>query len=227
MILKLLRILVRKRRIPIDPVSHALKILSKRKNPFTFLQVGSSDGGLNDSLRLYIEAKGAVGIFVEPIYSSIQSLQQRYSGYNNLYFENCAIDTRSGTRILYQISGDAKALPEWAYQVASFDLQVLLNHSHSIPDVASRIVETTVLCRTLEEIIERHKLKDLDCFQIDTEGHDFEILKGFPFDRFRPRLVIYEHKHLTESALKSSIVFLESFGYSIVVANADVIAEAM
>lgn len=227
MISKLLRVFRRKWRIPIDPVSHSLEILSKRKNPFTFLQVGSSDGGLNDSLRVHIAAKRAVGIFVEPILSSIQALRQRYSGYDNLVFENCAIDTRPGTRILYQISGDAKALPEWAYQVASFDRQVLLNHSDSIPDVASRIVETSVLCRTLEEVIESHQLKELDCFQIDTEGYDYEILKCFPFDRIRPKLVIYEHKHLTAPALKSSIALLESFGYSIVIANADVIAEAV
>lgn len=227
MIKKLLRQLRNKWKGPLDPVAHSLEILSKKKNPFTFLQVGSSDGGLNDSLRVHIAAKRAIGIFVEPILSSIQALQHRYSGYDNLIFENCAIDTHAGSRILYQISDDTKNLPEWAYQVASFDRQVLLNHSDSIPDVASRIVETTVLCRTLEEIIEKHQLKDLDCLQIDTEGHDYEILKCFPFGEIRPKLVIYEHKHLTASTLKASTALLESFGYSIVIADADVIAEAV
>ena len=35
-----------------------------------------------------------------------------------------------------------------------------------------------------------------DLLAVDTEGHDAAILAGVDFERFRPRLVLYEHFHL-------------------------------
>lgn len=225
MIAKLFNLLGLKSPVSPDPILIALEKLARRKSPFNFLQVGSSDGDLNDPLRPHIVAKRAVGVFVEPISSSIETLRKSYVDYDGLGFENCAIDSKAGFRTLYQIAGEKENLPEWAYQVASFDRQVLLNHVDSIPDVASRITEVKVVCRTLIEIIESNGLTSIDCLQIDTEGYDYEILRGFPFKSIRPDLVIYEHKHLSEELKKASILLLEFFGYSIVVANTDVIAE--
>ncbi len=226
MIGKIRRLLGFKRPAPIDPVTSGLESLAKRKNPFNFLQVGSSDGDLNDSLRPYIDEKRAVGVFVEPIASSIQKLKENYAGYKGLVFEICAVDNQAGNRTLYQISGSSEELPEWAYQVASFDRQVLLNHAHAIPDIRARISELTVECRTLAQIIDSNEIRSIDCLQIDTEGYDYEILRSFPFQEIRPDIVIYEHKHLSADAKESAISLLRRFDYSVVVASTDVIAEA-
>jgi FkbM family methyltransferase len=203
----------------------ALKKLARRNTPFKFLQIGSSDGDLNDPLRPYIVGKKAVGVFVEPILSSIEALRSGYKDYHGLVFENCAIDSCAGFRSLYQISGEKSCLPEWAYQVASFDRQILLNHADAIPDIASRISEVKVVCRTVDEIVRSNRLEVIDCLQIDTEGYDYKILEGFPFDRIRPSVVIYEHKHLSEKVKTDSVNLMGSLGYSTILTNTDVVAE--
>ena len=207
-----------------DPIHSALERLKAKTTPFKFLQVGSSDGDLNDPLRQYIESKNAIGIFVEPLASSLDKIRERYVGFGGLAFINCAVDSIPGQRTLYQISNDDSSLPEWAYQVASFDRQVLLNHAHAIKDVAARITETVVPCRTIECILLEHSVDALDCMQIDTEGHDYEILKTFPFKALKPKLVIYEHKHLSPADFSSSKEFLINHGYRIIAGHNDVVA---
>jgi hypothetical protein len=48
---------------------------------------------------------------------------------------------------------------------------------------------------------------------IDTEGHDWEILRSVDFARWRPRLVIYEHYHLSPVARSAAREHLGLVGY--------------
>jgi len=214
-----------RKRAKLDPVSCSLENLSSRVKPFTFLQIGSSDGGLNDPLKKHIGCREAIGVFVEPLSTSLQKLQKKYAGYDGLFYENCAVDDHSGQRVIYQIGGDASSLPAWAYQVASFDRQVLLSHEAQIPDVVSRIVERIVPCRTISEIIDQYQMIEIDCLQIDTEGYDHIVVASFPMHVTKPKLIIFEHKHLSGDALNETIGYLRREQYSIRVAAEDVVAE--
>jgi hypothetical protein len=53
----------------------------------------------------------------------------------------------------------------------------------------------------------------IDLLHVDTEGHDYRILRQLDFARFSPALVIYEHKHLTTEERIAARQLLQSRGY--------------
>jgi len=47
--------------------------------------------------------------------------------------------------------------------------------------------------------MERYAVTKIDLIMMDTEGYDYEIIKQIDFSRIRPKVIIYEHKHLSRS----------------------------
>ena len=55
------------------------------------------------------------------------------------------------------------------------------------------IKKTTLAAQTLTEILENHPIpKEFDLLSIDAEEHDFEVLKGFDWEKYQPKLVVVE-----------------------------------
>lgn len=50
----------------------------------------------------------------------------------------------------------------------------------------------TVEVRTLRDVLSEDPVDRVDYLKIDTEGHDLFVLKGFPFDRLRPEVIVCE-----------------------------------
>ena len=67
-------------------------------------------------------------------------------------------------------------------------------------------------------------VKKIDLIHIDTEGYDYEVLKLFPFCTFQPRVVIFEHSHLSIADRQAAAKMLEGRGYKIAYYGADTLA---
>ena len=65
----------------------------------------------------------------------------------------------------------------------------------------------------LDTLLERHGISRIDLLVIDTEGHDFEILRALDFTRFRPVLLMFEHQHLSANDKAAAYALLETHGY--------------
>lgn len=50
---------------------------------------------------------------------------------------------------------------------------------------------------TLESIVEKYVLWDVDILVVDVEGWEPEVFKSISFESFRPKLVIFESMNLT------------------------------
>jgi Methyltransferase FkbM domain len=81
-----------------------------------------------------------------------------------------------------------------------------------------------VPCDTLRNILAAHDVVRVDLFHIDTEGYDYRVLRQFDFDRFRPRVVLYEHTHLTKTERKNATNLLKAYGYRICCGRFDTLA---
>lgn len=204
-------------------VEDVLRALSQRHTPFSFVQVGSSDGTLNDPLQEYVKRRAAVGLFIEPLPASFAKLRSQYEGYTALRYINAAISSSRGVQRMYIIAPRAGD-PQWAYQVASFDKDVLLKHVDSIPDIANRIESVHVDCRRLDEIMSTEDVRCPHLLHIDTEGYDYQVLKTFPFAHCRPAAVIFEHKHLSKVDLKRARLLLTRKGYRVTECGEDAVA---
>ena len=182
----------------------------KEPGPVYFAQVGAHAGGLHDPLDRHLRLSAWQGLFVEPQLEELEALKMAYRKFPGLHFENVAVDRQAGTRTFYQITPD-KRLPAWISQLSSFHARVpqLILKDH--PEAA--IISREVQCVPLETLLEQHQFKKLNVLITDTEGHDFEVLKSFDLERWRPDIILYEHYHLQQDDRQALTNYLQSAGY--------------
>jgi FkbM family methyltransferase len=182
---------------------------------FFFVQIGANDGVTHDFLHDYIRAYRWRGILVEPVPAYCDLLRARYQGVPAVVIEQSAISSFEGTRTLYRIDDPAAELPAWSKGLASLHLDVIKKHRWLIPDLEDAIVAEPVCCITLATLIRKHQVEKIDLLSVDTEGHDFEVIKQIDFARFIPRMIIYEHKHLRRETKRHCENLLEAQGYQL------------
>jgi len=51
---------------------------------------------------------------------------------------------------------------------------------------------TEVRCCTLQYLLDRHKISEIDFFSLDVEGYEIEVLKGLDFNKIRPKYILIE-----------------------------------
>jgi hypothetical protein len=89
----------------------------------------------------------------------------------------------------------------WTRGISSFDK----DHHKRSGTPSEVMIEEMVPCRTLDEVLEEHGVRNVDVLVIDTEGYDAEILRGFDFRRFKPKIIRFEH------GLSSAVMSRETF----------------
>jgi FkbM family methyltransferase len=190
-----------------------------------FIQIGANDGEQRDPLRREVLHRRWRGLLIEPLPDVFERLQRNYAGVERVELLNIAIADSDGSRPLWHLApSDDPGLPPWYDALGSFRRDVVLRHRDFIPDIDERIVSTEVTCITPETLCLRHDLSDVDVVQVDTEGYDYEILRRLPFERLRPRLVIYEHHHLSPEDRAEAQALLRSKGYELFEESLDTVA---
>jgi FkbM family methyltransferase len=183
-----------------------------------FVEIGSNDGEQHDHLRPFILSSAWRGIMVEPVPYVFERLRRGYGGHERIALENAAIGERDGVLPFFHVR-DASAeererLPDWYDGIGSFSRAALLGHAAEIPDIEQRIVRTEVTTLTFESLCRRHGVDSLELLAIDTEGYDWRILQSIDLEsRRRPRLIVYEHYHLSADDRLAAAEHLERLGY--------------
>jgi FkbM family methyltransferase len=181
--------------------------------PFYFLQIGAYDGRTGDPIFLCARKYGWHGMLVEPQPRYFEALRTNYGPAPDLVFKNVAVSDRREQRLLYTIREDSNRQSHWAPQMASFDKGYLLGQGFMEEDLAAVAVE----CVTVDDLLDELPSARLDLLQIDVEGYDFEVLRRFNFDRCKPSIVRFEHKHISRRDHDSSVRLLLRHGYQIAV----------
>lgn len=211
---------------------------SRKGRSLTFIQVGSNDGFQNDPICKFIKRDDWTGALVEPQKAVLPTLSKIYRK-NKVEVMGVAISEKVETRTLYKLQISEQ---RWATGLSSFVKQHIQDQIDS-GYVASKIKkyglsisqpesewigEEAVQCTTFEHILSTpHFLTGLDLLVVDTEGFDYEILKLFPFDRIKPRMLIYEAANLSSEDLEKSKALLKSAGYSLETFPPDIVAKRL
>ena len=93
-----------------------------------------------------------------------------------------------------------------------------LNRNHSSfakKGLLKKLKKEKVRSKTLDQLIIDYHMEDFMWLHIDTEGYDFEVLKSISLDKYHPKVIHYEHVHLSSQDRKSCQYFLEGHGYKI------------
>ncbi|MGD1029724.1 MAG: FkbM family methyltransferase [Opitutaceae bacterium] len=177
------------------------------------LQIGANDGATGDPLARWFGETQWSGVLVEPIPHLAAALARRYTARENIAVERSAIGESDGEARMFRIA-DSPGAPSWHQQLASFDRSVLLKHTGAIPGLDSLVVEEAVPVISVKTLLSRHRMSRIDLLVIDTEGHDFRILRQFDLIALAPVLVMFEHQHLSPADKSAAYSLLRRAGYS-------------
>jgi FkbM family methyltransferase len=182
-----------------------------------FVEIGANDGEQHDHLRPFVLDSAWRGIMVEPVAYVFERLRANYGHIDRIALENSAVAHRDGELPFYHLrersADELESLPDWYDALGSFSKEVVLAHEPQIPDVAERLRETSVPTLTFESLLAKHGHEHADLVLIDTEGHDWEIIRNIDLERSGPRLLIYEHFHLSRADRDACLGHLDGTGY--------------
>ena len=178
------------------------------------VQIGANDGSAGDPLVDAFSKTRWSGLLVEPVPHLYETLVARYRDRPGVRVERAAVSTRDGEAPLYRLRSVPGKTPEWFSQLATLNREVLLKHRSSIPEMESLLIEERVPTVRLDTLLVRHGVSRIDLLVIDTEGHDYEILRALDFTRFRPVLLMFEHQHLSANDKAAAYTLLETHGYN-------------
>ena len=184
-----------------DVFYQTLSDFEKNKKEVLFLQIGSNDGISNDPLREFIvRGNRWQGCLVEPLPQTFRQLTKNYAYARRvtLKFRNAAISNKAGQVPIYRVKNEFHAeMPGFPDQVASFDPEHVIKHfpehlraRHKVESVPVEVLTPSILLRELA-------LERIDVLHLDVEGHEKKILDAFPISEISPKIIIFEHAHLS------------------------------
>jgi FkbM family methyltransferase len=158
-----------------------------------FVEVGANHPR-EGSQSWHLEERGWHGILVEPQPKLAEKLRQERSA--KVFAAACSSPENAGRRLPFHVAGPLSSLDR-----------------NAVAPGSQTESEIKVPVRTLDDIlIEGEAPQPLDFLSIDVEGHEIEVLRGFDFSRWRPRLILLED-HVGNL---SKHFFIKSFGYRLV-----------
>lgn len=175
-------------------IAHRLLV----KTPLKFLQIGAFDGASNDFLASFIDRGLLRGVMVEPEPNAYNKLNKLYESSGEVDLLQCAIAKHNGNVIMYRVKQEYHHLAVFAPQLTSMDVNNIRKWMKGKIDNVEKVIESfSVPSLTVDEVIGRYKLVDLDVLQIDTEGFDAEIIKMLPLDKVKPSIISFEILNLS------------------------------
>jgi FkbM family methyltransferase len=161
---------------------------------------------------------------VEPVPYLFDRLQAHFGRSRRVRLENSAIADHDGSQPFYFLAesvGPDVGLPDWYDALGSFRRDVVLSHRDDIPDIEDRLRVIEVPCLTFDSLCRKHAVEHIDLVHIDTEGYDFEVIKLIDLDRWRPTVLLFEHKHLSSDDRAACVQHLEAGGYDLLADDTD------
>jgi FkbM family methyltransferase len=167
----------------------------------TFIEIGVSTF---ETLQPLLDT-GWFGIMVEPLPESFDAIPYHH----NLIKENVAIDVKNGVETFLTLHNfDIYTQPDIVMGMCGFEKSFTPLHDEIYQYNKKRIEVKTM---TLDSLIEKHSIKEIDLLKVDTEGHDVEILMNYSFV-VKPRVLKFEHIHVSGIENDYSLVGLDQVG---------------
>lgn len=199
------------------------RLARKRGSSMFFLQVGAMDGKNFDPLFEHVRNYKWQGLLIEPLPDMFERLRRNYADCPGLLFENSAVTDTAGEIEIHRVPLhliDADVVPSWAAGISSLypDRNAIggkRTPAEEFAKIRDHIEKQRVHGEPLPSILARHNIERVDLLQIDTEGHDYMVLRQFDFNRFRPELVQMEIYNLPEEERRAALKLLADAGYEV------------
>jgi len=186
-------------------------------NP-VFVKIGANDGVTGDPCSdLLLKDPRWKGLLIEPVPYCFDRLKKNFSDTERFTLEQVAVGAEAGTLPFYYVAENARShlpnLPDWYDQLGSFDRNHITKHLDGA--LEPFVIECTVEVNTLHTLLDRNGIENIHLLHIDTEGHDYEILKTVDFSHCPPLLILVEHDHLCEKEKNTMRRLLQKNHYTV------------
>lgn len=153
-------------------------------------------------------------ILIEPIPFIIDELKNQYEEFKDkTYIENIAIshNNENDHLVLYYLKNSN-------YEVTSFSKEHVMIHNPS--PTSYPMAEIEVPCLTINQVIEKYEVFNLDYLYIDTEGLDVYIISSIDFEKCDIKNIIFEMTHADGAFrmgenLNQTVDYLQQLGYKV------------
>lgn len=195
---------------------------AQEDSDFFFVQIGANNGIRYDPIYSTVNELKLKGIVIEPIKEYYEELVKNYQHLPSVKTANVAIYAENKELTFYKVKKN-NDLPDWVNGIASLD-----EHHHIKANTPSEYIEREqVVGIDFDTLIKGYSIDRIDFLQIDTEGYDYHLLKMFPFDKFKPKLIHFEHSlhHQVMSFEQYNEInaYLISLGYKTIMTHTDTI----
>lgn len=184
--------------------------------PIYFMQVGAFDGISGDPIYHRVARWHLQGALIEPQPDAFKALRRNYAQVPGAFkFINAAISSVDGMVRLYRVSPESDG-PGWLYQIASLKRSTVMYHAHEVHGLKEMIQQISVCSMTFDSVFRMIGRDAVDWLQIDCEGLDAELLRLYDVPRRKPKVITFEHKHLSTNDYLRAVRMLSACGYRIV-----------
>lgn len=193
--------------------------LPERVREPVFVKVGANDGVTGDPCSdILLRDHRWKGLLIEPVPYCFERLKVNFFDTGRFMLEQVAVGAEAGRRAFYYVDRAAAFqalpdLPSWFDQLGSFDKNHILKHLRG--SLAPFIVEREMEVVALSEVLKRNGIQQVHLLHVDTEGHDFEVLKTLDFSLYLPVAIFIEHRHLPPIQRDAMLGLLRRQGYSV------------
>lgn len=182
--------------------------------------IGANDGLSFDNLFQSLNPKLVSGLVLEPSEKYFSSLQINLKDFSKLKLLNLAA-TKTDRKIqLFQLGESGlNKLPDWGRGLGSISKEHLLQNSE-IDESDIEVIEVRGV--NLMTLLQKYsEFSKIDYFQIDTEGHDAEILSSINFNFFEFSMIKFEWVNLSSDDHLTCSKLLENRGFVLTLEGGD------
>jgi FkbM family methyltransferase len=197
--------------------SFLMEHLTRKLETVSFIQVGANDGSHADPINPFVTSGRWRGILIEPLPSTFKRLKENYQNLEGLTFVNVAVGAEDSEAVFYSVQDPHSAL-------SSFSRDNVAKHRHWLPNVLDLVDEISVPVKRLDTILAEHRISDFDVLVVDAEGFDDVVIASVDLDSHRPKMIMFEHVHLTGPGSADLMAQLSGAGYSLIYDGYDCIA---
>lgn len=151
-----------------------------------FIQIGAHVGN-DEAFEIIKKHNIELGVLIEPLPYLIPHLKENYKNIKNIHIENIAINSSNLDNNFYLYVD----IRDPFTQLSSVDKTHLIHHG--VPE--DKIKQIPIKTSTLEQILDKYSIKELDYLFIDTEGLDCDILLDLDFNKFKINNIYFETSH--------------------------------
>ena len=188
----------------LDQDKWVLSVIGEKTDGF-FVELGACDG-LYYSNTLYFEQKGWSGICIEPNDIYFEKLKSN----RKCYVSNSLISSEKNKQVEFILNNAASSIND--NTIGPFTK----SHGYKI---------VNKITSTLNDVLDFYNSPlIIDYLSLDVEGHEYEIIKNFNFDKYKFRCITVEHNepHIGDELQIKIRTLLEKNGYLFVKGNDDI-----